>query len=173
VNDLLWDAFLVQDALDHRPVAPRPLQSGQQRIVAAVGEIIDVSQHRVVNRQRQLGSGGRHLFPHLVLQLGVHREGHLQNIFQRSFLELSLVHLGCCAQVRHVIAVDIVHHLVQLPLILLPVDQALLAGFQHQIDGAVEFLPGVVYISGLIVAFARLEPPYGGLDGGVALRATL
>ena len=66
---------------------------------------------------------------------------------------------------------DAVHHLVQLALILLPIDQTLLAGFQHQIDGAVEFLPRVVCIPGLVVALARLEPPLGGLDGRVALRA--
>ena len=42
-----------------------------------------------------------------------------------------------------IVAVDRVHHLVQLPLVLLAVDQALFAGFQHQIDGAVEFPAGV------------------------------
>ena len=141
--------------------------------MAAVGEIIDVSEHRVVHRQRQLGSGGRHLFPDLVLQLGVHREGHLQNVFERCLFELSLVHDGRGAQFRQVVAVDAVHHLVQLPLILLPVDQALIAGFQHQIDGAVEFAPRVGAVAGLVGALARLEAPLRGLDGGVALRAAL
>ena len=94
VNDLLRNAFFVQDALNHGPVAARALQSGEEGLVAAIGEVIDVAQHGVVDREGQLGSGGGHLFLHFVLQLGIHRESHLQNIFERCFFELSLVHDG-------------------------------------------------------------------------------
>ena len=161
--------FFVEDALDHRPVAAGALQSGEEGFVAAVGEIVDVSEDCVVHREGQLGSGGRDLFAHLVLHLGVDREGHLEDVFERRLLKLSLVHDGCGTQLRQIVTVDVLDHVVQLTLKLVPVNQALFAGFQHQIDGAVEIAPCLGEVAGLIGALAGLEALLRGLDSGVAL----
>ena len=41
-----------EDARDHVAVPARPCQPELYRLVAAIGKVIDVSQHRIINRKR-------------------------------------------------------------------------------------------------------------------------
>ena len=164
VDEFPRHAFFIQDALDHGPVAARALQPANQCLVAASGEVVYVSQDRVVHRQGQLRNRGRHLLPHLVLQPGVHREGHLQDVFQGGLFELALFNAGRGAQARQIQAVDGVHHFIQLALVFLAVGGILVRRVQHRVDGGVEFPAGIPDIVALVVPLTGLKPPIGSLD---------
>ena len=78
------------------------------------------------------------LVANAVLQLGIHREGHLQDVFERRLFELALLHGSRRAHARQIVAVDGVHHLFEAALIFLAIGRILIRGLEHQIDGRVE-----------------------------------
>ena len=61
---------------------------------AAIGEIIDITQHRVIHRERQLRFGGRDFVPHAIFQLRIDRESHLQDVFEGSLFVLVVFEHG-------------------------------------------------------------------------------
>ena len=57
-----------------------------------------------------------------------------------AFSKPRFFHIRAGAQAGQVVAVDGIHHLVQAAFERLPVRRILVGGFQHQVDGGVEFL---------------------------------
>ena len=164
MDEFLRQAFFIEDALDHGPVAAGALQPANQCPVAASGEVVYVSQDGVVHGEGQLRNRGRHLLPHLILQLGVHGKGHLQDVFQWGLFELAFFDAGRGAQACQIHAVDGVHHFIQLVLVFLAVGGILVRGVQHRVDGGVEFPAGVPGIVALVIPLTGFKLPIGAPD---------
>jgi len=164
VDQLLRHALFRQDPLNHRPVPPGPLQTRYQGAVAASHEIVDVTRDRIVHRKRQLRGGGQRLFLQLVLQVGIHREGHLQNIFERGLVESLLIQVDRCAQSRQVVTVDRLNHGFQLALPRATVRLREFARLQHQVQRRIELQAGLLGLLLLVQLAPRLHVPFGPLD---------
>src|ERR1035441_1963858 len=138
-----------------------------QALASAVAEVLNVSEDSVVHRKRQLRDGGRDLLPYPVLQLGIHGEGHFQDVFEGGLIELVLFGTGGSAHARQVEAVNGVHHGVQMALVDRAAFRVQSGRVHHQVDGGIELRPGVRNILRLVVSLAALEPLVGLPDHAV------
>ena len=168
MNQLLRHTLLGEDPLDHGSESAGTLGAGNQRPMPAIREIMDIPQDRVAYRERQLGDRRRYLLPHLVLEPGIDREGHRQNIFQRCFFELGIFDIDRGAHPGQVIAVNGIDQLIQPFIVTLRILGVLLGGIEHQVNRGVELAAGIRDVAGPIGGLAAFEGLFGTLDQPIA-----
>src|ERR1035438_6231349 len=139
VDELLGQAFFIEDALDHGTVTAGTLDGVDDGLVAVVHEVVDIAEDGVVDAERELGDGGGDLLADLVFELGVDREGHREDVLEGCFFELAVVNDGGGAHAGEIEAVDGVGHFVELVVELLAVGGILVEGVEEQVDGGIEF----------------------------------
>ena len=107
IDQFLRNTLFGQNALDERLVASGPAEAGQQRPAAFIGiEIVDVAEHRIRHLKRQLGRRGLQLFLDLRLQLRIDREGHFEDVFERSLVVTGRAGKISGAQTVHIVFVN-------------------------------------------------------------------
>ena len=88
VDQLLRDAFFGEDLLNHRTIAARMLQPVRHNFLAAGRrKEVDEADDRIVLLQWKLRGGRADLFLHLVSQVRVDREGHVEQVVDGRLLE--------------------------------------------------------------------------------------
>ena len=117
VDQLARYSFFVQDSLNHGPIAARALLGGNQGAMAAGREVVDVAEDGVGNGEGELRNAGFDLLADSVLQLRIHREGHVQDVFERRLFELLVIGIGGCAHAGQIQTVDVVDELFEFAIV--------------------------------------------------------
>src|ERR1039458_7080385 len=139
VDEFLGHAFFIEDALDHGAVTAGTLDRVDDGLVFVVHEIVDIAEDGVVDGERELGDGGGDLLADLVFELGVDREGHIEDVLEGRFFELAVVNRGGGAHAGEVEAMDGVGHFFELVVELLAVGGILVEGVEEQVACGIEF----------------------------------